>query len=363
METYLVGGAVRDELLGLPVAERDWVVVGARPDELIEAGFRPVGKDFPVYLHPRTGEEYALARTERRTGRGHRAFECETEAVTLEQDLSRRDLTINAIARTEDGDLVDPVGGLDDLEARRLRHVSPAFREDPLRILRVARFAAQLRHLGFFIDEDTLVLMRDMVSDGELADLTPERVQLELGKALSTRSPAVFFEVIAGVGGDDVLWPELEPQGIELLSAVAPLTEDTDCRLAATLFDIPLNDAATLLRRLRYSHRWIEFLTRARAFEPMLGAQTSASDSTLVDTLYEVDAFRQRDRFEMIVALAATISVARGDDNAEAQARWWRELCDELARLDRSDVDPELSGRAVGDAIRSARIARVPELR
>jgi len=177
MKVYEVGGAVRDGILGLPVRERDYVVVGATPADLLAQGFRQVGKDFPVFLHPETGAEYALARTERKTGAGHQAFSFDTSAgVTLEEDRLRRDLTINAIAQTSDGSLIDPHGGRRDIDARVLRHVSPAFTEDPLRVLRVARFAARLHALGFTVADETLTLMRDIAGSGELAALSPERV-------------------------------------------------------------------------------------------------------------------------------------------------------------------------------------------
>src|SRR5215470_5649335 len=197
MKVYEVGGAVRDALLGLPVKERDWVVVGASADELIAQGYRRVGKDFPVFLHPTTGDEYALARTERKVGRGYTGFQFDTAAtVTLEQDLERRDLTINAIARAADGSLIDPWGGRRDLEARVLRHVSPAFAEDPLRVLRVARFAARFAKLGFTVAPETLELMRQIVAAGEMEALRPERVWQETVKALATERPDVYFETL-----------------------------------------------------------------------------------------------------------------------------------------------------------------------
>ena len=199
MRVYEVGGAVRDALLGLPVEERDWVVVGASADELTAQGFRRVGKDFPVFLHPRTGEEYALARTERKTAPGYTGFEFDaTPTVTLEQDLERRDLTINAIARNEGGEIIDPWSGRADLEARVLRHVSPAFREDPLRVLRVARFAARFAPLGFTIAPATLTLMREIVAAGEMEALRPERIWQETVKAFATERPDVYFETLRG---------------------------------------------------------------------------------------------------------------------------------------------------------------------
>ncbi|KFF65434.1 multifunctional CCA addition/repair protein [Pectobacterium brasiliense] len=211
MKIYLVGGAVRDSLLGLPVTEKDWVVVGATPENLLEQGYQQVGKDFPVFLHPISRDEYALARTERKSGKGYTGFVCHAAPdVTLEQDLLRRDLTINAIARTERGDLIDPYHGRRDLDNRVLRHVSDAFSEDPLRVLRVARFAARFAHLGFQIAEETMALMQKMAHEGELAYLTPERVWKETEKALGTSSPDVYFQVLRDCGALTVLFPEID---------------------------------------------------------------------------------------------------------------------------------------------------------
>ncbi|ACX89303.1 polynucleotide adenylyltransferase/metal dependent phosphohydrolase [Pectobacterium parmentieri WPP163] len=211
MKIYLVGGAVRDSLLSLPVTEKDWVVVGATPEHLLAQGYQQVGKDFPVFLHPVSHDEYALARTERKSGKGYTGFVCHAAPdVTLEQDLLRRDLTINAIARTEQGELIDPYHGRRDLENRVLRHVSDAFGEDPLRVLRVARFAARFAHLGFQIAEETMALMQKMVHEGELAYLTPERVWKETEKALSTSSPDVYFQVLRDCGALAVLFPEVD---------------------------------------------------------------------------------------------------------------------------------------------------------
>jgi tRNA nucleotidyltransferase (CCA-adding enzyme) len=210
LKNYLVGGAVRDQLLGLAVTERDWVVVGATPEQMHARGFTPVGRDFPVFIHPTSGEEYALARTERKHGHGYHGFQFNAAPeVTLEQDLQRRDLTINAMARESGGALVDPYGGLSDLKGRWLRHVSPSFAEDPLRVLRVARFAARFHWLGFRIADDTQALMRHLSHSGELDHLTPERVWKETARALMERDPQVFFDVLEQCGALAVLFPEL----------------------------------------------------------------------------------------------------------------------------------------------------------
>ncbi|VEJ56528.1 multifunctional CCA addition/repair protein [Pragia fontium] len=257
MKTYLVGGAVRDRLLGLPVHEYDWVVVGATPEQMLAMGYQQVGKDFPVFLHPTTHDEHALARTERKSGPGYTGFTCYAAPdVTLEQDLLRRDLTINAIASDPDGNLIDPYHGQQDLEQRILRHVSPAFREDPLRVLRIARFAARYAHLGFTIAPETQRLMIEMVNGGEISSLTPERVWKETEKALATQCPQVYFQVLRDCGALAVLFPEIDnlfgvpapekwhPEidtGIHVLMVLevaAQFSDDIDVRFSALLHDV-----------------------------------------------------------------------------------------------------------------------------
>ena len=211
MKVYLVGGAVRDQLLGLPVKDRDWIVVGAVPATLLSLGYQQVGKDFPVFLNPKTKEEYALARTERKSSAGYTGFICDfSPTITLEQDLIRRDLTINAMAQSEDGEIIDPYGGKQDLENRILRHISPAFSEDPLRVLRVARFAARYHSLGFKIASETLSLMAELAQSEELQHLTAERVWLETEKALNEKNPEIYFETLHKTGALKVLFPEID---------------------------------------------------------------------------------------------------------------------------------------------------------
>lgn len=257
MQIYLVGGAVRDKLLGLKEYDRDYVVTGAVPQELLAKGFKQVGKDFPVFLHPKTHEEYALARTERKSGHGYTGFICDfSPEVTLEEDLKRRDLTINAIAEDENGNIIDPCGGASDLKNRILRHVSPAFEEDPLRVLRAARFAAKLSTLSFTIAPETLELMHKMSMSGELNALTPERVWIETEKALKTDAPQVYFEVLHQCGALGCILPELEAlSGVPgpakwhpeidtfvhvmlTLKAVAKLTRDLPTRFAMLCHDL-----------------------------------------------------------------------------------------------------------------------------
>lgn len=211
LKIYLVGGAVRDQLLNIENYDNDWVVVNSTPEELLSLGYTPVGKDFPVFLHPKTQEEHALARTERKTGNGYTGFECFfSQDVTLEEDLLRRDLTINAMAADESGNIIDPYGGQDDIKNRVLRHVSEAFSEDPLRVLRVARFAAKLHHLGFSVADETMELMQQIVASGELSHLTAERVWLEWHKSLTTQSPQVFLQVLRECGALAKLLPEID---------------------------------------------------------------------------------------------------------------------------------------------------------
>ncbi|HEU4616837.1 MAG TPA: multifunctional CCA tRNA nucleotidyl transferase/2'3'-cyclic phosphodiesterase/2'nucleotidase/phosphatase, partial [Gammaproteobacteria bacterium] len=211
MEIYEVGGAVRDALLGRPVRERDWLVVGATPEELLRLGYRRVGKDFPVFLHPITGEEYALARTERKVAPGYTGFTFDASpTITLEQDLERRDLTINAMARDASGRIADPHGGRRDLERKLLRHVSPAFREDPVRVLRAARFAAELGELGFRVAPETIALMQEMVRCGEVDALRPERVWKETATALASPRPDLFVEVLRSCGALARVFPEID---------------------------------------------------------------------------------------------------------------------------------------------------------
>ncbi|MFV7769207.1 multifunctional CCA addition/repair protein [Shewanella marisflavi] len=257
MKTYLVGGAVRDQLLNIPIKDRDYMVVGATPEEMLAKGYKQVGKDFPVFLHPKTQQEYALARTERKTGLGYGGFSVYAAPdVTLEEDLLRRDLTINAIAQDEQGQLYDPYGGQADIDKRLLRHVSLAFIEDPLRVLRVARFAARFHSLGFSVAPETLALMQEIAKSGELEALTAERIFQELDKSLSTEAPQVFFEVLREANALGILFPELEalfgiPQpekwhpeidtGIHtlmVLEQAAHLSQDKRVRFAALVHDL-----------------------------------------------------------------------------------------------------------------------------
>ncbi|MCO6413507.1 MAG: multifunctional CCA tRNA nucleotidyl transferase/2'3'-cyclic phosphodiesterase/2'nucleotidase/phosphatase [Thiogranum sp.] len=377
MEVYLVGGAVRDRLLGLEIRERDWVVVGATPEQMLELGYRQVGKDFPVFLHPETGEEYALARTERKTGPGYKGFAFHASPdVTLEQDLQRRDLTINAMAEAPDGALIDPWHGEDDLHAGLLRHVSPAFAEDPVRILRVARLAAQLGKWGFKVAHGTNRLMRDMVDNGEVDHLVPERVWAELEKALTTDSPARFFTVLRGCKALQVLFPEIDrefgqtPQAhagatvpaLERLQAAAQQTSDPRVRFAVLLRDIGqdlsrqqrIAQAQALCERLRAPNDHRELALNAIRLEQ----EAASSDPREVLALMEAaGAFRQNSRWPLLLDIYQVSGLL--DDSRRKRLA---SACDAAAAIGAGDVAArKLSGPAVGAAIRKLRLQRVRE--
>ena len=316
MQVYLVGGAVRDELLGLPAAERDWVVVGATPEQMQRLGFRPVGRDFPVFLHPDTNEEYALARLERKTGPGYRGFETHASPdVTLEQDLQRRDLTINAMARSEDGTLFDPWGGRADLEARVLRHVSPAFVEDPVRILRVARFAARFAPLGFHLAPETLSLMRQMVENGETAALVPERVWRELERALAEPLPEACFDTLRDCGALRVVLPELawlETDRVALRAAVLR-SAVVSVRLAALLAGAGSAAVQTLSERLRIPTPARELALLCARLVPRVASVGRLDAPALLELLENADALRRPERFsELLLACEARSSDPAG---------------------------------------------------
>lgn len=356
METYLVGGAVRDRLLGLPVREKDWVVTGATPADMQRRGFRPVGKDFPVFLHPTTGEEYALARTERKIGKGHKGFECSTEAVTLEDDLKRRDLTINAIAADETGKLIDPWGGQADIARHVLRHVSDAFEEDPLRVLRVARFAARFHNLGFSIAPETMALIQRMVERGDMAELTPERIWLEVEKALNTDHPEVFFIVLARAGVGAALWPEIPAAGVSRLADVCSRSADIRFRYAALLLDLSPEQVLALGKRLRAPNRLTDFARLAAANYDRFCEGTRLAPHHAVDLLYATDAFRQPARFADLTAFFMLVSDAV---DARQTARHWRNCLNIAGKVSARDVHPDLQGSAIGGAIRAERVRRL----
>jgi len=292
VKAYVVGGAVRDELLGLPVQDRDYVVVGATPEEMTAAGFRPVGKDFPVFLHPQTHEEYALARTERKSGRGYKGFTVYSAPdVTLEQDLARRDLTINAMAKAADGTLIDPFDGKSDLRNGVLRHVSAAFEEDPVRILRVARFAARF---AFRIADDTLALMQKMVASGEADHLVPERVWQEFARGLAEPQPLRMFEALERCGLRAKLMPELKELPASFAGPVA-------VRFAALCWPLRESEVKALCDRLKVPNEERELALTLVRVRSLLAASTPGELLTL---LKRADAFRRPDRFRAMLQSA-----------------------------------------------------------
>lgn len=313
MEFYLVGGAVRDKLLNLPIKERDWVVVNATPNEMIALGYRQVGKDFPVFLNPKTNEEYALARRERKVGPGYKGFTFDTsQLVKLEEDLARRDLTINAMAESKSGQIIDPYHGKQDLEKKVLRHVSPAFSEDPVRVLRVCRFLARYYHLGFKIAPETLLLMKQMVINGEVNALVPERVWKETERALSEKNPEQFFLALDQCGALPILFPELslKSTGIDALVTATKHHEATPIRYAVLFFDVtePKSDLLTLAARLRVPSAYHDLaLLTARHHMTMINAHKLTSHQ-LLDLFYQLDVFRREPRFNQLVTTCAMIA-------------------------------------------------------
>lgn len=400
LSAFLVGGAVRDGLLGLPVEERDYVVVGATPTELLRRGFRQVGRDFPVFLHPITQDEYALARTERKTAPGYRGFVVHADPrVTLEQDLERRDLTINALAQAPDGTLVDPFGGRADLEARVLRHVSPAFAEDPVRILRVARFAARFANLGFQVAPETLALMARMVEAGEVDALVAERVWQELSRALAEDRPSVFFEVLRACGALARLLPELDrlwgvPQpekwhpeidtGIHamlVLDMAARLSPEPEVRFAALCHDL---GKGTTPREIWPSHRGHEersvalldalcdrfrvpnpFRALARItarYHGLVHKLDELRDGTILDLLEGADAFRRPERFQqMLIACEADYRGRTGyAERPYHQGEALRQVHAAAARVDAGAIAREAQERGqIPDLIRRARLGAI----
>jgi tRNA nucleotidyltransferase (CCA-adding enzyme) len=400
MRVYLVGGAVRDRLLGLPVHERDWVVVGARPEELERSGYQSVGREFPVFLHPETHEEYALARLERKVAPGYRGFTTEASPeVTLEEDLRRRDLTINAMAENEDGELIDPYGGQADLAARRLRHVSEAFVEDPVRILRVARFAARFAALGFVVAPETLELMRRMTAAGEVDALVPERVWQESARALKEAHPEVFFETLRACGALAVIFPEIEalfgvPQpprwhpeidtGVHAMLALryaasvgafpvvrfAVLTHDLGKARTPQArwpshhgheeLSVPLIEALCERLKVPNAHRELAILTARH--HTLVHRALELKPTTLLTLLENCDALRRPERFaELLLACEAD---ARGRTGLESQPYPQREYLEAVrsaaAAVALSDAERSgLAGAAIGEELRRRRLAAI----
>ncbi len=408
MQTYLVGGAVRDQLLDIESYDQDWVVVGATAEQMLQKGFQQVGKEFPVFLHPKTKQEYALARTERKAGTGYHGFEVFADpSVTLEQDLLRRDLTINAMAKAEGGCVIDPYGGQEDLTNKILRHVSDAFSEDPLRVLRVARFAAKLAPFGFELAEETEQLMTTMTASGELSDLTPERVWQEVSKSLSTQQPSVFFEVLDRVGAVEVLFPELfalhdveqpekyHPEGdvwihtMMVLDAAAKLTPNEMVRFAALVHDLgkgitpaefwpkhhgheaaglPL--VAKLCKRYRLPKKVQAMAEKVTEFHGLIHKGLSAEGKpslkpkTYLKVLKQCGAFKDSQAFELI--LLACEADAKGrlgfEDSAYPQGEFWMGVLKAAAMVDNQAIIKQgFQGAEIAEQIERTRLENIAQ--
>jgi len=403
---YLVGGAVRDMLLNLPVKDKDWVVVGATPQKLLEQGFKPVGQDFPVFLHPKTKEEYALARTERKSGHGYTGFSFYAKKdVTLEQDLSRRDLTINAIAQSDNGDIIDPHNGQQDLKNKLLRHVSPAFKEDPVRVLRIARFSARYHHLGFSIAPSTLLLMKEMVTHGELNHLVAERVWQEMHSALGEKNPDIFFKVLRQCGALRVLLPEINalfgvPQpkahhpeidtGVHTLltlHAASKISQSKAVRFAALLHDLgkaltpketwpahhgheQLGIAAvnTLCERLKAPNDFTQLARIVCEYHTHCHRAFELTSKTVLKLFKNTDAFRRPQRFHNF--LLCTIACARGRTGLEntpyPQADLLATYLCAAQTIQAKNIlknQPELKGPKIGEAIYRAQLNAIEKIK
>ena len=309
MKVYLVGGAVRDKLLGLPVNEKDWVVVGATPEMMIAKGFKPVGKEFPVFLHPETREEYALARTERKISKGYKGFTFHAEPdVTLEDDLKRRDLTINAIAETSEGKLVDPYGGQQDLKNKIIHHVSSSFHEDPVRILRVARLATKFPE--FSIHPDTLALMKKIVQSGEIDALLPERVWQEWVRSLNNKKPTRFFEVLNNCDALSILFPEicLNTKGITALALITNKTSSSIIRFAALLHNLSSDMIQSLAQRYRFPNEYTKLALLTAHFWSFYANSDKMNENELLNFIMKTDALRRDQRFEQFLFVCNSIN-------------------------------------------------------
>jgi tRNA nucleotidyltransferase (CCA-adding enzyme) len=396
MKVYLVGGAVRDQFLGYPVRERDWVVVGATPELLLQKGYQQVGRDFPVFLHPMTREEYALARTERKQGSGYYGFSCDFNPhVTLEEDLRRRDLTINAMAMDESGHLIDPFNGLDDLKKRCLRHVSDAFVEDPVRVLRVARFAARYHHLGFTLADETRCLMVEMVKQGELAHLVPERVWQEWASSLGEKNPEQFILVMRGCGALSVVIPELDRlfgipisvadyplidtgiQAIESLTKMAAISEEPPLRFAALCRHLAYTSTpmkswpkhqptatqiqthiSSLCHRLRIPKEYMQLAQMTAQFYSVLQQLPQLDAETIVSIFERCDAFRRPEIFKQVLMIADAI---RLDSSAQYATNWLKMLniCGTISA--QSLIDQGYQGEAIKKGLHQKRVAAIED--
>jgi tRNA nucleotidyltransferase (CCA-adding enzyme) len=364
MKIYLVGGAVRDQLLGEPFHEHDWVVVGGTPDELLKQGYQQVGRDFPVFLHPKTKEEYALARTERKAGDGYYGFVCDfNPRVTLDEDLSRRDLTINAMAMDDDGHVIDPYGGQRDLAAKQLKHVSAAFTEDPVRVLRVARFAARYHRLGFVVADETHVLMHKMVQQGELAHLVPERVWQEWQKSLCGYHPEIFIKVLETCGALASVLSELSAgMDSKALVAASKISHDPVVRFSALMHAFSQARIEALCQRLRIPNEYQQLAVLAAQFSNKILNLAHLSAEDIVTTLEHVDPFRRYVRYEALLRVCEARTMAVCDKNVEYIARWKLvfECCHEINP--RALIDEGYQGEQIKHKLYERRVMAVQSL-
>ena len=380
MQVYLVGGAVRDALLNRKVVERDYVVVGATPEEMLSQGFTQVGKDFPVFLHPKTQEEYALARTERKSGKGYTGFVCDaSSSVTLEEDLLRRDLTVNAIAQDNLGNLIDPYGGKKDLENRLLRHVSEAFSEDPLRVFRVARFATRYAYLGFTIATETMALMQSMAQSGELSTLSAERVWQETKRSLLEKTPHVFFTVLNQAHGLNDWFTELERNldtALETLKTAVDLekvenesvVKDTDTetarlitRFTALLTHLNEEEAKQLCSRLKVQNQVSDIVSLACKFKGfLLNAQNSPAD--LLVLFNGCDAWRREERFTLLLSAFAPYAHNKGIDWQRQRKRIENSLSAANQVNVQDIIATGVKGPGIKDALNRAKLSAIASI-
>ncbi len=358
MQIWLVGGAVRDEMLGRQVTERDWVVVGATPQAMLDLGYEPVGKDFPVFLHPKTKEEYALARTERKQGRGYHGFDCYAAPdVSLEEDLKRRDLTVNAMARAPDGTLCDPYGGQQDLQDRILRHVSPAFSEDPLRLLRVARFAARYHPLGFSVAEETMALMREIADSGELQWLSPERIWTECNKALETSAPQVFFRILNECGAASECFQSLaaafSANALQRVEQAADADLSASQRWAALCLDADPEALMQTQKALKIPNKFQDAARLGAQFWPLPWPDNGA---TMLQALQQFDWLRRPERLQDFLETAAAL----GTNPAIIEC--WQDCAKHSADIDAKALQAQgLKGAEIGLALQQQRQAIIEQ--
>lgn len=364
MKVYLVGGAVRDQLLNLPVKEKDWVVVGATVDEMVKQGFVQVGKDFPVFLHPKTREEYALARRERKIGKGYTGFDFDASAeVSLEEDLLRRDLTINAMAQSPMGELIDPYHGKKDLEKKLLRHVSPAFIEDPVRILRVARFAARYANLGFRVAPETMDLMKSMVVGGEVNALVAERVWKEFERALSEPRPEQFFKVLADCGALAILFPAVRigGYGVTALMQASQLASNMVIRFAALLHDLSIAQIQDICKAYRIPAAYKELALLVVQYSAIYLHARKLQAKQILELLQKTDAFRRETRFNNFLISCQAIAQMLAAESG--QAAWLQQalvVCQAINTKELAQLN--LSGKAIADHLNQLRLAAVQSL-